>query len=57
MMQLFRRKKKQTEKEQLADIEEVVDQLAYKYSIPQTIIRRIIMRWMDFERKRWGLDD
>jgi len=32
-------------------INEVVDQLAYKFSIPQGKIRYIIWRWMQFEKE------
>lgn len=57
-MQLFGRKNKEDQgKIKKEEIEEVVDTLAYKYSIPQGIIRNIIWTWMQFEQKRvWGHD-
>ena len=58
-MQLFGRKNKEDQgKIKKEEIEEVVDKLAYKYSIPQGIIRNIIWTWMQFENKRvWGRHD
>ncbi len=44
--------KEEKNKIKMEEIEEVVDQLAYKYSIPQGIIRNIIWTWMQFEKKR-----
>ena len=41
--------KKRTKEERYAEIEEAVDQLAYKWSLPQTTIRGIILTWMTFQ--------
>ena len=43
--------KKRTEKEQYAEIEEVIDQLSYKWGIPQPTIRSIIMTWLKFQKE------
>ncbi len=44
--------KEDTKEKGMKEIEAVVDKLAYKYSIPQGIIRNIIWTWMQYERKR-----
>ncbi len=43
--------KKRTEEERYAEIEETVDQLAYKWSLPQPTIRSIILTWMTFQKE------
>jgi len=44
-------KHKRTEKEKTAEIEECVDQLAYKWGIPQPTIRSILLTWMKFQKE------
>jgi len=39
--------KKRTKEERYAEIEEAVDQLAYKWSL----IRNIILTWMEFQKE------
>jgi len=34
-----------------AEIEECVDQLSYKWSIPQTTVRSIILTWLKFQKE------
>ncbi len=43
--------KKRTEEERYAEIEGVVDQLSYKWSLPQPTIRSIILTWMEFQKE------
>lgn len=42
-------------KREMGEIEHVVDTLAYKYSIPQGIIRTIIWTWMQYQNERLNL--
>lgn len=49
---LMRKKDKEiTDASRMISINEVVDELAYKFSIPQGKIRYIIWRWMQFEQE------
>ncbi len=43
--------KKRTEEQKTAEIEEVTNQLAYKWSIPQSTIRSIILTWLTFQKE------
>ncbi len=43
-------------KKGLKDIEEVINTMAYKHSIPQRIIRDIVWTWMQYQNKRWNID-
>lgn len=51
---------KQTEgerkEEEVKEMSEVIDKLAYKYSIPQYIITDIVVTWMNYSHKRMGLE-
>jgi len=44
-------KHKRTEKEKESEIEECVDQLAYKWGIPQPTIRKILLTWLKFQKE------
>ncbi len=43
--------KEKKEEERYKEIEKTVDQLAYKWSLPQTTIRSIILTWMEFQKE------
>ena len=45
--------KKKTHEERMEEIRNVVDQLAYKWSLPQTTIGDIITTWQIYEHKRF----
>jgi len=49
LLEMFRGKPKVSERERQAKIEDIVDKIAIKHSIPQHTIRRIILEWMQFE--------
>jgi len=40
-----------TEKEKQKQIENIVDKIAIKHSIPQNTTRRIILEWMQFQKE------
>ncbi len=48
--------KTEKRKDSMKEIEEVIDRMAYKHSIPQRIIRDIVWTWMTYQNKRWNLD-
>ena len=43
--------KKKTNEDRLREIRNVVDGLAYKWSIPQSTISNIIITWQSYEHK------
>jgi len=45
--------KKKPREDRLREIRNVVDGLAYKWSIPQTTITHIIIAWQTYEHKRF----
>lgn len=51
-----KRTKEERKEDSLAEITKVVDQIAYKHSIPQPIIIDIVWTWMQYSHKRMGLD-
>jgi len=54
MEKIFGKQKvKKTSEERLKEIGEVVDQLAYKWSLPQTTVSHIIITWQSYEHKRF----
>lgn len=40
---------KTTEKEKMKQIENIVDKIAIKHSIPQHTVREIILKWLKFQ--------
>lgn len=49
--------KKKPKKDRLREIRNIVDGLAYKWSIPQTTVSNIIITWQNYEHKVFGLND
>lgn len=45
-----------SDRERHAKIEDIVDKIAIKHSIPQSTIRRIILEWMQFQAEYLKLD-
>ena len=49
---IFGKEKREKRKEdRIKEIGEVVDQLAYKWSLPQTTVSAIIITWQSYEHK------
>ncbi len=49
-------KREKRREDRIKEIEEVVDQLAYKWSLPQTTVSNIILTWQNYEHKVFGLE-
>jgi len=50
-------KREKRSKDRLREIRNIVDGLAYKWSIPQSTISNIIITWQNYEHKVFGLND
>jgi len=51
-----KKKAKKTSEERMKEIKGIVDQLAYKWSIPQTTVGDIITTWQTYEHKVFGIE-
>jgi len=48
--------KKKTHEDRMREIRNIVDGLAYKWSLPQTTIGDIITTWQTYEHKVFGVE-
>ncbi len=49
LLELIRGKPKISEEEKMKKIEDIVDKIAIKHSIPQSTVRKITLEWMKFQ--------